>query len=134
MPAPAPVSPAWAATPAPAPVWPAWAATPARAGALGMPTAPTSPARPVQIPAQRPIAGPEPAFSGRRTPPAYGDPLAALAEAATVVTTPVVIDPTPRTSARPKRGAALTVLVVLMVLVAIGGGIALAVIGASMQS
>jgi hypothetical protein len=53
--------------------------------------------------------------------------LAALAAAETMVT-PAVADPA-RGAARPRR-TAVTVLVVLMVLVAIGGGIALAIIGA----
>jgi hypothetical protein len=50
-----------------------------------------------------------------------------LAAAETVVT-PAVAD-SPRGAARPRRTAA-TVLVVLMVLIAIGGGVALAIIGA----
>jgi hypothetical protein len=78
--------------------------------------------------------------------PAHRPPLAAgptgfneprLAAAETVLT-PAVIDPVtvPHGSARPKRGRAATVLIVLMVLIAIGGGVALAIIGAmlAMQS
>jgi len=80
----------------------------------------------------------EAGLTGRRTPPAqtgYNEPRLAAAE---TVLTPAVIDPVtvPHGSARPRRSGAATVLIVLMVLIAIGGGVALAIIGAvlAMQS
>lgn len=132
--------PAYAVAPA-APVRPVAFAAPAR------PAAAPPPARAGQIPAQTRRRMSEPEFSGRRTypGPATGsseslssERLAVLAAAETAVTPAVVVDPLvaphtaarPSAAARPKRGAAATVLVVLMVIVAIGGGVALAAIGA----
>ena len=76
----------------------------------------------------------EAGFTGRRTPAGpggYNEPRVAAAE--TVLVDAIT---SPHAPARPKRSGAATVLVVLMVLVAIGGGIALAIIGAmlAMQS
>jgi hypothetical protein len=134
-PAPYPAAPASPAAFAPGPtrVSGGSARTAATYAAASARPAASAPARTAQIPAQaRRSVQPEPGLSGRRTQPAYGEQLsserfAALAAAETVVTA-AVADPA-RGAARPRR-TAVTVLVVLMVLVAIGGGIALAIIGA----
>jgi hypothetical protein len=69
---------------------------------------------------------------GRRTPaPATYDnqvPAGRLAAAETVIT-PLVVDPVAVPRERSKRGAVTTVIV-LMVIVAIVGGVALAIMGA----
>jgi hypothetical protein len=150
--APAPVSPAPARpVPHPAHTVPPSSPAPARPAAFAPPPGPAfapppgpaaapPPTRSPQIPAQARRRMSEPEFSGRRTHPGqatgYSEPLssqrlAVLAAAETVVTPAVVVDPvTARAVARPKRGAAATVFVVLMVIVAIGGGVAMAAFGA----
>jgi hypothetical protein len=122
---------AYPAAPTSPATYPAVPTSPATYAAASARPAAAGSARTAQIPAQtRRGVQPEPGFSGRRTQPAYGEQserLAALAAAETVVTN-AVADPV-RGAARPRR-TAVTVVVMLMVLVAIGGGIALAIIGA----
>jgi len=123
---------------------PAGATYTAASARSAAPVSPAPSAHTAQIPAQIPpqtrrrVVDHEAGLTGRRTPPAqtgYNEPRLAAAE---TVLTPAVIDPVtvPHGSARPRRSGAATVLIVLMVLIAIGGGVALAIIGAmlAMQS